>query len=185
MNPEKLFLFASFFEARSLLDGGEFVKQFRDYFIYENTGILITGVGPEKTKKTLEKHRPRPRCALNIGLCGALNALQPGEVFNPAAIVSRGELQISNTIFPLLVTVKNPVESSARFFEEAGWQNPEGAMAADMEGAVLQAYFEPLQIPLKVIKIVSDAGKEDFKAHFKERKELLLKKLADVAKSQL
>lgn len=185
MNPEKLFLFASFFEARCLLDGGGFIKQFRDYFIHENTGLLITGVGPEKTKKTLEKHRPRPQLAVNIGLCGALSSLQPGEVLYPAAIVSREELQKSNIFFPLLVTLKDPAESSDRFFEELGMQTPWEPAAADMEAAVLQAYFKPLQIPLKVIKIVSDAGKDDFDAHFEERKEFLLKKMTDVAKTQL
>lgn len=189
MNLKKIFLFATFFEAQSLLKQGNFQKIKRNCFKKENLEVLITGIGKKQVEETLKKHQPTCDIAINIGLCGGIKNLKIGDVLTPTSVFTEEELQknnISNSFSSdLLITLLNPLYNPQNFLNQWNLNNYSSCLGADLEAGFLKDYFKKHNISFTSIKIVSDLGEEDFKTHFLQRKPLLEKKLEEVAKKQL
>ena len=187
--PGKLFLFATFFEARSVLDQGEFVKIQRNWFENAHVRLLITGIGEKNTVKMLSGQTIFPPQVFNFGICGGSSGLSAGSLLVPDLILHERELQKSNTDEisgkTVLITVSEPMENPLEWERKYPALREAAAWGADMEGSVLRDFFSFRQIPLKIIKIVSDSGNSDFRAHFHERREKILEQLKNVALSQL
>ena len=155
----------------------------------ERSQILVTGLGVDRTLRTLEKtfEEQKPACLVFTGMAGQLDpSVELGEVILPQ------EWQLeSGTNFPVElglakqlrnsgwevagrgVTVSTPVVSRkkrVRLYEETG------ARVCDMESAAAMMIAASFKVPCVAPKVVSDtadSGLLAFYRHFDRNIELL------------
>lgn len=148
--------------------------------------VVVCGVGPARAKEALENFRPycRAERAYHLGVCGALDDGLPLYTVVVADSVCAAyrpdarpiELEVPDTAsFSLeevslqrsrIVTHRLPVFSARvkdRLYRRFG------AGCVDMESWEVAAFFGELQVPLTVVKAVSDRAGERSAAGFTPR----------------
>jgi len=187
---KKIFLFfATFFEAKPFIYNYNFTKKDKNFFVFKNFSVIITGIGKINVLKTLEKFKECIRDEVwIIGLSYSFDETKLLNIIEPQLVLEESMLQnynINNLKFPLLITVDKPIASNDDFKKRFSLlKDFYSDILVDMESYWIIDFIRRNNIfsSLRVLRIISDNGEADFKSSFKERKEKLQNILFDVAK---
>ncbi len=160
--------------------------------------VEITGLGPDRTLRNLEKYfeREKPSALIFTGVAGQLNPdFQLGQIVYPEAwcLESGTRFDVDRDLRERLIekgipvketgiTVRKPVvreKSRLRLFEETK------ASICDMESAAAMMIAKSYGIPAVAPKIISDTGKSgmlDFYRHFDKNMKQMAEATATLAR---
>lgn len=137
-------------------------RTFRQTTAARNVRIVHTGIGEKAAESALRDAivEERPRAVISCGFAGALDgSLQVGDLVTDPG-VSEGRLletlPASVRRGPIL-TVTSPVESS---IAKLALHRSTGALAVDMETRAIASVCVDRQVPLIVLRVVSDAVRD-------------------------
>jgi hypothetical protein len=184
---ETLFVFATYFEARSLLDRGGYKKIKRNIFRKENHGVLISGIGRQKVEKAVaEIAEIAPGKVINLGFCAAVRGAEIGQVIAPETILVGSELHYyNNRPSSILISLDRPLKNRDELFRNYPFLKNIPTVAVDMEAGFLKIKLEhDSHIVFQAVKVVSDLGFDDFHENFLKRKDVILENLKIVALEQ-
>ena len=160
--------------------------------------IEVTGLGPDRTLKNLEKYfeQENPSALIFTGVAGQLNpefqlgqivypetwCLESGTRFDVDENLKDRLLEHNVPVIETGITVRKPVvreKKRLQLFKETG------ASVCDMESAAAMMIAESYGIPSIAPKIISDTGKSgmlDFYRHFDKNMKQMAEKTAELAR---
>jgi len=185
----KTFLFPTFFEAKPFLDNYNFLKKDKNIFVFESFYVIIIGIGYKNVLKSLKNFLQYfTDEVLIVGVCFSPSYHRIGDIVEPKTVISENMLNnfnINNIDLPLLITVRDPVLNVFDFERRFSYLKAiRDSVVVDMETYWIIDFLLKNKVggSVKIFRIVSDNGEEDFKLNFKERKVVIQKSILNVAK---
>lgn len=179
-----LFITAMRFESKVILKkhGGSLIQQETNLKLYQlwDSGFLFeTGIGVKADKVAVARllHETTPSLAINFGICGALNPkIKLGDCFLIDRICIPGEQPIS-----ISSNLKNFPSASLTTTTHAILNSRERDMLfrktscdlVDMEAATIYQLCNQQNIPMQIIKVVSDYSDAETMEKIKSSRHLL------------